>query len=187
MKRIDRYSKIENKYRHTTRLRGYDYSHRGLYMITIVTANRDCLLGDISYGRMELSDYGRIVQKCLLEIPEHFPKCYVHEYVIMPNHLHVLLELIWDYTEADGKVVQKDPNVGNFLIGPSKTIGSIVRGLKVGVTKEIGYSIFQKNYYDNIIPSRERCQIVRNYIAHNVEEWIKDRFYSEESRKRSGE
>jgi len=45
--------KYKNKYRTTSRrLPGWDYSSNGYYFITLVTQNRECILGEIVDGKV---------------------------------------------------------------------------------------------------------------------------------------
>lgn len=92
--------KFNNKYRiETCRLSGWDYSRSGFYFITICTINRELFFGTVhtqnfaSAPKMALSKIGKIAQKCWLEIPNHFPFITLDEYVIMPNHIHGILEI----------------------------------------------------------------------------------------------
>ncbi|MGC8825313.1 MAG: hypothetical protein ACP5PZ_12105 [Bacteroidales bacterium] len=80
-------------HRRSIRLRGFDYSQQGAYFVTIVTQNRAHLFGNVVDGEMKLNDAGKIIQKCWLEIPEHFPNVVLHAFVIMPNHVHGILFL----------------------------------------------------------------------------------------------
>ena len=116
--------KIHN--RRSIRLKEYDYSQKGLYFITICTHNHLCLFGKISNGKMILNDAGKIAKKCWLDIPEHYPNTRLHEYVIMPNHVHGIIEII---------VSVGANNYSPLRNGTSKTIGAMVRGFKIGVTK----------------------------------------------------
>jgi len=73
------------------RLKNYDYSQPGSYFVTICTQNRELLFGNIADGEIVLDDVGRIVEKCLLEIPEHYPNVKLDKFVIMPNHVHLII------------------------------------------------------------------------------------------------
>ncbi|KEO71593.1 transposase, partial [Anditalea andensis] len=129
------------KNRQSTRLTGFDYSNPGFYFLTICTFQREHLFGRISSGSMDLNIAGKTATECWLEIPKHFPHVILHEYVVMPNHIHGIIELM----PLNG--IEKIPSVGakNFsplrresnpvpFASPSKTIGSIIRGFKIGVT-----------------------------------------------------
>lgn len=81
-------------HRRSIRLKGYDYSQEGLYFITICVQDRACLFGKIANGKMALNDVGIIAENFWSEIPGHFPHAELHEYIIMPNHVHGIIEII---------------------------------------------------------------------------------------------
>ncbi|MDR1552589.1 MAG: transposase, partial [Prevotellaceae bacterium] len=63
--------------------------------------------------------------------------------------------------------------------GTSKTIGSIIRGFKIGVTKQLDFSIWQRNYYEHIIRNERSHKNISDYIIHNPEKWQDDKFHFE--------
>jgi hypothetical protein len=63
------------------------------------------------------------------------------------------------------------------LRGTSRTIGSIIRGVKIGVTKQMGYPIWQRSFYDHIIRDEQSYQNIANYIVNNPANWGSDKFY----------
>ncbi|TCL75296.1 transposase IS200 family protein [Hydrogenispora ethanolica] len=81
-------------HRRSIRLKGYDYSRAGLYFITICTQNRLHLLGKIENGAMILNDAGRMVATVWNEIPRHYGGFAIHEFVVMPNHIHGIIEIV---------------------------------------------------------------------------------------------
>ena len=83
----------EKHHRHSIRLKGYDYAQAGLYFITICVQNRKCLYGDITNGKMNLNDAGRMVENQWLMLPQRFANIHLHEYIVMPNHFHAILEI----------------------------------------------------------------------------------------------
>lgn len=85
--------KTKTYHRRSIRLNGYDYAQNGNYFLTLCTRNRECLFGDVRDGKMYLSNYGKMVNECWQEIPVHFPQIVLHEYVIMPNHVHGIIEI----------------------------------------------------------------------------------------------
>ena len=210
----------QNQYhnRHTIRLKNYDYSKAGLYFITICTQNRDCMFGEIIDGKMELSRIGTMAEKSWLEIPQHFPQVVLHDFVIMPNHVHGIIEITTDTVVVGAKNFSPENDTEhspenntehspennteylpendtehlpendtehsyagakNFspLRGTARTVGSIVRGFKIGVTKQIGFSPWQRNYYEHIIRNRESYENIANYIKNNPLNWKNDCFY----------
>lgn len=96
-------------HRRSIRLKGYDYSQEGAYFVTIVTWQRECLLGQIVDKEMNLSRYGEIVQKWWEEIPVHFPNVETGAFVIMPNHVH---GIIYIFDERRGTVPVPEENDG---------------------------------------------------------------------------
>ncbi len=94
--------KYKNKYRiQSHRLPGWDYSAAGMYYITLITQYRECKLGVIYDGRMELSDFGEIVDDEWLKSFEIRRELILDEYIIMPNHLHAIVKLIKPIDEMD--------------------------------------------------------------------------------------
>ena len=80
-------------HRRSIRLKGYDYSRAGLYFVTICTHHSLPLFGEIIEGEMILNVAGRVATKCWLAIPEHFPQVKLDEFVIMPNHVHGIIQI----------------------------------------------------------------------------------------------
>ncbi len=81
-------------HRRSIRLRGYDYSQEGLYFITICVQDRACLFGKIENGEMNLNDAGKMVETEWLKLPNRFTNIELHEYMVMPNHFHAILEIV---------------------------------------------------------------------------------------------
>ena len=92
--------------RRSIRLKGYDYAQEGLYFITLCTQNRALLFGNIENGEMNLNDYGRIVEDEWIKTLEIRKNIAIHEYVIMPNHFHAILEIKYPI-ESELKSFQK--------------------------------------------------------------------------------
>jgi REP element-mobilizing transposase RayT len=191
-------------HRRSIRLKGYDYSQAGLYFVTICVQNRECLFGKITNNEMILNDAGKVVQQCWLEIPQHFPDAIFHEYIIMPNHIHGIVELVGaknfsPESCANDNIGTPESCANNAITGApescandtrakifsplppgtSRTIGSIIRGFKIGVTKRLVFSVWQRNYYEHIIRNEHDYLYISNYIIHTSEEWLDDKFYFE--------
>ena len=170
-------------HRRSIRLKGYDYAQAGLYFVTICCQDRACLFGEIIDGKMILNDAGEIANECWTNIPNHFPNSVLHEYVIMPNHVHGIIELKSEYVGAEN--IPPNHNGANDdspLRSPSKTIGSIVRGFKIGVTKWMRQNtdlnnVWQRNYYEHIIRNEQSYQTISQYIINNPAKWVGDKFY----------
>ena len=87
-------------HRKRIRLLGYDYSTEGYYFITICTKNRleilgkideICRGGNLPSANMKLSEEGKLVEKYIKEISNIYNNANIDEYVIMPNHIHMIL------------------------------------------------------------------------------------------------
>jgi REP element-mobilizing transposase RayT len=81
-------------HRRSIRLKGYDYSRNGLYFITICTHDSECLFGEIRSGEMILSHIGVIADVFWHEIKSHTKNVELHEFVVMPNHIHGIIEIL---------------------------------------------------------------------------------------------
>ena len=79
-------------HRRSIRLKGYDYSKQGLYFVTLCVKNRHFLFGEIVEQQMILNDAGIMVNKWYIELENKFPDIKCHEYVVMPNHFHCIIE-----------------------------------------------------------------------------------------------
>jgi len=169
-------------HRKSIRLKGYDYSQAGLYFVTICCQDRMCLFGNVIADKMILNDAGKIADNCWMEIPKHFPNAVLHEYIVMPNHVHGIIELI-DVANVGAKnfsPLQHSP----LFKSPSKTIGSIVRGFKIGVTKWFRNNtdietVWQRNYHEHIIRNGQSYQTISEYIINNPAKWKDDKFCTE--------
>ena len=155
--------------RRSIRLKGYDYSQPGAYFITICTNNREHLFGRIDNGTMILNYAGIIAQICWIDISKHFPHAQIDQFVIMPDHVHGIIII-------GGAPPQRNPSIKP---GTSKTIGSIVRGFKIGTTKWFReytdiHAPWQRNYYEHIIRDAIELPRIRQYIMNNPKTWEPD-------------
>lgn len=162
----------------------YDYTEAGLYFVTICVKDKaQAIFGKIENNVVSLNNTGKIAERCWLEIPQHFKNVVLHEYVIMPNHIHGIIELVGanNYSPENGsrkntaKNIKTEANIAGEKCfapaGTSRTVGSIVRGFKIGVTKQIGYSIWQRNYFEHIVRSTDDYIRISTYIVQNPQKW----------------
>ena len=154
-------------------MKSYDYSY-GWFFVTFCTANRKQILSRICVGRgaltppcVELSAIGRTVEKHILRTNELYANVAVDSYVIMPNHVHLILAL--------------EPSAGGGVRAPRPTpLSDVVRSIKVMVTKEIGYSVWQTSYYDHILRNEADYLRARQYVDENPARWAEDEYYCEQ-------
>ena len=86
----------------------------------------------------------------------------VDNYVIMPNHIHMVIIL------HSGR--------GRAMRAP--TISRVINQFKGYATKQIGYSIWQKLFHDRIICDEDEYQKIWHYININPQIWKENCFYT---------
>lgn len=104
-------------HRRSIRLPGYDYSEVGWYFVTICTQNREPFFGKIINEVMILNEFGQIAFNQWRKIPDRFKNVELGQFVVMPNHIHGIIE-IHDTTSVGGVFipVQDDVTVGAGLV-----------------------------------------------------------------------
>ena len=110
-----------------------------------------------------------IAEKWIRCINQKYSTVLPKYYVIMPNHIHLLIHII-----GDGR--------GD----PSPTISDVVGWLKYHITRDINLSNcsntekhFQRSYYDHIIRDKRDYEKIVTYIRENPLKWVNDCFYCE--------
>lgn len=140
----------------TIRLKDYDYSKEGMYFITICIKDRKELLGNITNDKINLTKEGIIAEENIKNIEEIYSNIRIDGYVIMPNHIHMLLEI-------------KNKN--------DITVSKIIKHYKTNVSREITYSIWQKSFYEHIVRDEKEYLKITEYIQNNVINWEKDKYF----------
>ena len=159
---------MELHQRKPNRLPYFDYSAPGAYFITICTKDRKSIFWEgvgASIARPQkpvLTSWGRIVDAAINKIPSHYPAISLDHYVVMPNHIHLLLQI---NTDEDGRA----------MLAPS--ISTVVQQLKGVVTKQIGFSVWQKLFHDHIIRGEQDYLKIWEYIDNNPLRWEEDCFF----------
>ena len=138
------------------RLQGYDYSEGNMYFITICVKDRLEMLGKIIEDNIKSTKEGNIVKQNINKIEQIYKNTIIDEYVIMPNHIHILLLI-------------------NYK--SSVTISKIIKHFKTNITREIEYSIWQKSFYEHIIRNEKEYLKIKEYIKNNVINWRKDKYF----------
>ncbi len=160
--------------RRPRRLATRDYHRLGIYFVTIVTANRFCLFGNVTdTGTMELNGAGRIVVDEWMHTVELRPNVRLDEFVVMPNHLHGLIHMVRDASAPNS-------HEHEGFASPSQSLGAIVRGFKGAATKQVNAvrnweygSIWQDNFHDHIVRGAADLVRIREYIRLNPSRWDK--------------
>lgn len=151
------------------RLKDYDYSQDGAYFVTICTKSHRHLFGTIPVGRgaitppcIDLSKIGKIAEQYLLNINSVYEGVSVDNYVVMPNHIHLLLRI-----EHSGGMKASRP-----------TLQTIIRSFKTMITRQLGFSIWQDSFYEHIIRDKNDYSAIWEYISNNPIKWQEDKYYS---------
>jgi REP element-mobilizing transposase RayT len=112
-------------YRKSLRLKGYNYSKAGAYFITICVKDMVCMFGKIANGEMVLNKFGTIANKYLTEIPEKYNQTRLHEFVVMPNHIHAVIEITGVGAIHESPDILSDATVGAIHESPLQTNNNI--------------------------------------------------------------
>ena len=155
---------MELPQRKPNRLSDYDYDQNGAYFVTVCTQDRKNILSTIvGDGSPVPKPYGMIAETMIAQIPDKYPSVTVDKFVIMPDHIHLLLRF------------DRDNGTGN----PSPTLGNVVGWYKYQVTKQInlqlnnkGERIFQRSYYDHVIRNQHDYDEIWQYIENNPRKWF---------------
>ena len=187
--------------RKSTRLQKYDYSAPGAYFITVCTQNRKQILSQIvkssvcdsdrmmpnnTVGEgftlpktaLNMTPYGATVDKWIREISNKYSHISVDRYVIMPNHIHLLISV----KRPNGR---GDPSPTENVEVKSPGVIEAIAWLKYHTTKEIkekfntfDIPIWQRSFHDHVIRNEEDYYEVAKYIAENPICWEEDTLYS---------
>ena len=146
--------------RKSLRCKGYDYKTIGYYFVTICVKSKEKILCDIVGDDAHIvpKPYGMVVEKYLRSAAE------VEKYVIMPNHIHLLIKL------GDGAM---------WASPPTHSVSTVVRSIKTLVSKEIGKPLFQRSFHDHIIRNERDYANIWNYIEQNPLRWKSDCFFTD--------
>ena len=145
--------------RKTTRLQNFDYSSNNYYFITICTHEKKCIFGKPD----KLNIYGKIAKKYIIGIENAFPDISVDQYVVMPNHIHMILIV----NESEER---------------KSNVSTVVGQYKMMVTKEIrkikpDCVVWQRSFHDHIIRNEKSYLKIWEYVKYNHQKWSEDCYY----------
>ena len=147
------------------RLPNYDYTAPGYYFVTFNAKQRGQnvfskidAVGTAPLGgpSLVLTQAGKIVDELIKNVDRVYPNTHVDTYVIMPDHVHMILVL--------GCVEQGGPPRG---AAPTVPVGQIVNAIKALATKRIGCPLWQDEYYDHVLRNDADLRETRQYIGQN--------------------
>ncbi len=154
--------------RKPTRLQNYDYSQNGCYFVTVCVKDRRPILSTIVGGdaliapQIRLTEIGKITEKHIQKINSVYTDVTVEKYIIMPDHIHLLL-----FIDGFGDGTMKASSPTN--------LSTVIRSLKTFVTRDVGKSIWQLSFYDEIIKNETHFQRAWEYTQYNaLKEYAKE-------------
>ena len=147
--------------RKSPRIPNFDYTSDHYYFLTVCTHNRRCLFGEPDH----LNGWGRIAQEQILQLETHYCNVKVDQYVVMPNHIHMILVL------GCGEKAGKNPD-----------LQQIMAQLKSGISREIrntgsDLTVWQRSFHDHVIRTQKDYEKIWMYIQTNPMRWDKDCFF----------
>jgi len=134
------------------------------------------MFGEIKSGQMVLNEYGVIVQTILGRTNQVYSDLTLDAFVVMPNHIHTLVG-VKDRTSAQWAAEDENVRAAEGSRPYNAVTATFIRTFKTLATKELGFSLWQRSYYDNIVHDDEEYVVIKRYIASNPITWEKDRFY----------
>ncbi len=161
---------MELKIRKKLRLENYDYSQNGAYFVTVCTQKRRNILSRINVGEgfhplpvIELSEIGKEIENTIHFINKNYNNVFIDKYVIMPNHIHLIIFLGCE-------------NLGGHGNPP---LQNVVGQLKSFTTKKYGEVFWQRSFYEHIVRNEKEYNEIWEYIDTNPLKWVDDEYYIE--------
>ena len=155
------------------RLDHYDYSSAGGYFITICTQGKRCLLSHVvgrglAPAEIQYTAYGQIARTQLFLLEQRYPSLRIDRYVIMPNHIHVIMIL----EEAEGAAA--NPTITDIVCA--------YKSLTTRACKKVRPidKVFQTSFYEHVIRGRKDYDEIAEYILNNPKQWELDSLYAKE-------
>ena len=152
--------------RKSNRLENYDYNSAGAYFITVCTKNRQNLLCDIvgeglcALPSIKLFPIGLVIKESIEYINKKYIGVSINKYVIMPNHIHLLVRI---KTETGGH--------------RAPPLQSIIGNFKSYTTHKYGGVLWQRSFYDHIVRNENEYNKIWEYIDQNPLKWENDELF----------
>ena len=146
------------------RLKNYDYSSDGYYYVTINTYNNRAVLSKVGRGlapaevEIKLTPIGRIAEEQLFDLEKRYSGLNIDKYIIMPNHIHVILILNNSAAGASPRPTVPD------IICAFKSLTTRICNKQFGTP---GKKLFQTSFYDEIIENENHYLEAWQYIENN--------------------
>ena len=166
------------------RLKGWDYG-QGWYFVTVCTLEKHEYLGIVEKDICTLSPAGMIVDRCIQTVTQHFPHVVIVEYVVMPNHLHIIMHIKHAVVDADLRPLQSATRICKTISPQQITkifLSKVIHGIKSSSTRIANRNnrrlMWQRSFYDRIIRNEREYQELCAYIRNNPRNWYEDSLYA---------
>ncbi len=155
---------MELKNRKRNRKKGFDYSSEQFYFITICTNERIHNFGHVEKDGMLLNADGKIAEEQIHWLEKQYPYVYIHNAVVMPNHVHILFEIDVQHILPGTKTKPVSELIGAYKTTTSKLIH---------LSKNKAFK-WQRSFHDHIVRSANRYENIYHYITENPARWHQD-------------
>src|SRR5712692_4485302 len=158
------------------RLKYRDYSTPGLYFVTVCSDFKQYTFGNVVHMKVELSPLGQIVEEAWLALSSRIFGIQLHAHVLMPNHIHGIVEIVHQKLSQQAAPLQRPAGRGP-VDRRTPSLSIIVRSFKADVTRRAGVElqwqkeIWQHNYFDRVIRDGKEFSNALRYIAENPIRW----------------
>ena len=176
------------------RLTEISYSEGFTYFLTILCKDRAHILGRIDSPagfekdfvrdgvldvppaiNMELSNIGNIVNEKINEINERSENIVIEKYVIMPNHVHFLVSVSFEY--GTSRTPSLTGRSENQVTRQNEAIPKFVSYFKRSTNKSAGTEIWHRSYHDHVIRDVQDYINHCNYIDRNPLRRAEDEYF----------
>lgn len=153
--------------RNSLRAGWWDYRSCGYYLLTLLTAHRRRVLGGIRHGRFYPTPLGTVIRAELDAIPLWCASARVDALALMPNHIHLILEL---HERFDAIPIDWDRRATiATIVGQVKSVSTRV-AVECGVWPR-GERLWHRSYHDSILPHDSAVAAARRYLVLNPPRW----------------
>ena len=158
-------------------MQGFDYSSDNLYFVTSCVRGMECCFGEISASRMELNNYGKIAEKQWYWLGEQYPYIILHAFVVMPNHIHGIIEI--NRGQIPIKIKSLSELMGAYKTTVSKQI-HLSDGIRTDRSQPVPATTFawHRSFHEHIIRNEKSFETISDYIINNPLRWKQDKFYN---------
>ena len=167
----------DKPYRQSIRLHGFDYAGHGAYYVTICSQDKKCIFGSVVNEKMHLNALGRIVRDEWQDTFRKRPHLEPDEFVVMPNHFHGIIWIVFDGDEKTG-TARRAPTAERYAKPVSGSVPTVVRAFKSAVTRRARQSlnqpalrVWQRGYHEHVIRNDKDLNRIRRYIIDNPANW----------------